>query len=186
MIFEQDEGFNHFIAHQQLTRAKWALSQYAPYLPPNARKKARFHQLLTSADWAQRVLAQWSDLSPEVQTELSYIPHYEGLIRVLQMMQMVVDSFNKLVKSKGISPFSAACWQQGRQGLEADWQQQGWPVSEQVERFLGGLDAYLAESLSRVAEPNQILCCSDVIETGLAYQYVWEIQIWSWSAGNIW
>ena len=165
LIFEQHADFNHFIAYQQLTRAKWALSQYAPYLPPNARKKARFHQLLNSAEWAGRVLAQWSALPLEVQTELSYVRQYEALIRILQMVQMVVDSFSNLVKWKGISRFSAACWQQRRQGLEADWQQRGWVMNESVERFFLGLDSYLSQSLSGVAEPNQILCCSDVIES---------------------
>ena len=165
LIFEQHADFNRFIAHQQLTRAKWALSQYAPYLPPNARKKARFHQLLDSAEWAGRVLAQWSVLPPGVQTELSYVRQYEALIRVLQMVQMVVDSLSHLVKSKGISPYTQGCWQQTRLDLEADWQQRGWAVSESVERFFLGLDTYLVQSLSRVAEPNQILCCSDVIES---------------------
>jgi len=78
---------------------------------------------------------------------------------------MVVDSFSKLVKSKGISRYSEGCWQHHRQDLEADWQRRGWPVSESVERFFLGLDSYLSQSLSAVDEPNQLLCCSDVIES---------------------
>lgn len=165
LLFEQDASFNDFLAQQQLTRAKWALSQYAPYLPPNARKKARFHQLLTSAQWAGRVLAQWSVLPAEVQTELAYVRRHESLIKVLQHVQEIVDSFSKVVKYKGISAFSVRCWVTIRRALKASWQQQGLAMSEGVAGFLGGLDAYLAQSLSAVTEQDAILCCSDVIES---------------------
>lgn len=165
LLFEQDADFNAFIARQQLTRARWALSQYAPYLPPNLRKKARFHQLLSSADWAQRVLAHWSDLPAQVQIELSYVSDNKALILLLQQVQMIIGRFSQLVKAKGISPYTQACWQASRLDLETYWHQQGWGISERLARFLAGLDAYLLQSQASVSEPSQVLCCSDVLES---------------------
>lgn len=165
LLFEQDTAFNAFIARQQLTRAKWALSQYAPYLPPNVRRKARFHQLLSSADWARRVLAHWSELPAEVQLELDYVLDNKDLIQLLQQLQMIVSRFSQLVKAKGISRHSQVCWQTSRLALETSWHQQGWGVSERLERFLAGLDAYLLQSQASVREPTQVLCCSDVVES---------------------
>jgi len=164
-IFEQDKDFNGFIARQQLTRAKWALSQYAPFLPPNVRKKARFHQLLVSAEWGQRVLAHWSELPPEVQIELVYVVDCKLLIEILTQLRMIVDSFSKLVKSKGISGFSQASWQQTRLALVANWQQQGWCLCDRVTAFLDSLDAYLERSLLVLCGQDQLLCCSDVLES---------------------
>jgi len=165
LLFEKDADFNAFIARQQLTRAKWALSQYAPYLPPNLRKKARFHQLLSSADWAQRVLSNWSTLPVEVQTELSYVVDYELLIRFLQQVQMIVGRFSELVKAKGINHNTQPCWRASQRALEANWQEQGWVVSERLACFLAGLDTYLLQSQESVRGPSQILCCSDVLES---------------------
>ena len=165
LLFGQDTDFNDFVGRQQLTRAKWALSQYAPYLPPTMRKKARFHQLLTSAEWGGRVLANWSTLPPAVQQELSYVDQYRSLIEVLQQVQQVVDSFSHLVKSKGISPYTQGCWQQTRLDLEKQWHQQGRRVHVGVQAFLAGLDSYLTESLLVLGSHDQLLCCSDVIES---------------------
>lgn len=165
LLFEQDTAFNAFIARQQLTRAKWVLSQYAPYLPPALRKKARFHQLLSSADWAQRILANWSALPAEVQTELVYVCDNETLIRFLQQVQMIVSGFSRLVKSRGITSQTPSHWQSSRLALEAYWQEQGWAVSDGLAVFLAGLDGYLHQSQSSVGEPSQVLCCSDVIES---------------------
>lgn len=165
LLFEKDAIFNAFIARQQLTRAKWALSQHAPYLPTNLRKKARFHQLLSSADWAQRVVSNWSSLPVEVQTELSYVIENQPLIRFLQQVQMIVGRFSELVKAKGISPYTQTCWRETQRDLETYWQQQGWTVSEGLVGFLAGLDTYLLQSQESVSDPAQVLCCSDVLES---------------------
>lgn len=165
LLIGKDAAFNAFIARQQLTRAKWALSQYAPYLPPNVRKKARFHQLLVSADWAQRVLANWFSLPVDVQAELHYVLDNESLVQFLGQLQVVVGRFSSLVKARGISAHTRACWAQGRRELEAAWQARGWSVSEGMVLFLAGLDAYLLAGQESVKGASQVLCCSDVIES---------------------
>lgn len=132
---------------------------------PSSRKKARFHQLLGSAEWGRRVLAQWDKLPLAVRQELHYVADYRALIGLLNQVQTVVNAFSRLVKSRGISGYTQGAWQQLRQSLETGWQQKGQPVSESLAFFLGGLDAYLSESLASVGSQEPVLCCSDVVES---------------------
>lgn len=180
LLFEQNSAFHDFMRQQQLTRAKWVLSQYAPYLPPNARQKARFHQLLGSAEWGRRVLAQWAKLPPAVQTELSYVCQHRPLIELLLQVEQVVDSFSRLLKSQGIQGATQTYWQKTRQGLEAHWQEQGLSVGEELLAFLGGLDGYLTKYLPALPQGFQLLCCSDVVESMFGkYKYGFSGQVFS-------
>lgn len=180
LLFEQHPAFNDFMHQQQLTRAKWVLSQYAPYLPPNARKKARFHQLLGSAEWGRRVLAQWAKLPPVVQVELSYVCQHRPLIELLLQVEQVVDSFSRLLKSQGIHGATQGYWQKTRQGLETHWHEQDWVVGEALLRFLTSLDAYLTTNLPQLGLGSQLLCCSDVIESMFGkYKYGFRNQVFS-------
>lgn len=164
-LLTSQPAFSAFMASQQLTRAKWILSPYAIYLPPCVRKKARQHQLLRSAEWAARILAQWAQLPAAVQQELAYVVAHRALIRLLQQVQQLVNSFSVLIKGRGLSRWSQQRWQQQRLRLQAAWQQQGWAVSAELGTFMEGLEQYLSEQVDRALDADAVLCCSDVVES---------------------
>ena len=160
-MFEKNESLNTLVKHINTTRTLWPSSQWAPYMPPSMRKKARFHQILAIHVWAEKMLDHYECLPSPVQSQLTYLKEYKDLIRTLKTLSVLVEIFCGIFKAKGINLDTIGLWHK-----QADIICQNLPThASQIITFKNTMDEYLHQTWLSLSQHDQILCCSDVIES---------------------
>ena len=161
-IFKKDDSLNSFIKSMNLLRAKWIMSKNNFFVPPNLRAKSRFHQIFIVHKWGRRILENWKDISYSARQELTFVKQSESLIRLMESFYYLIEEFSKIFKSKGIQPTSLKEWQElvndYRKKNKEDW-------TEQEEQFITNINDYLSNQKAKLPNVDQILCCSDIIES---------------------
>jgi len=161
-LFKKDEMLNEFIKKMNLLRAKWILSKYNRYIPPGLRSKSRFHQIFILHKWGRKILDDWDNVPKEAKVELMFLKRSESLISVLENMYYLVASFSEIFKSKGIQASSMKDWQELIEKLE-NCKNTKWTEKERL--FSRQMTEYLDRQKEKIKQADQILCCSDVIES---------------------
>jgi hypothetical protein len=162
-IFKENNSLNDFMKAMKLLRAKWIMSKHNNlYVPPNLRVKSRFHEIFIVHKWGQRILEYWKTIPSSAKEELKFVKQAESLIRLMESFHYLIEEFTKIFKSKGIQKTSLAQWEKSiknhRQKNEKDW-------TEQEEQFITAMNNYLNDQKAKLPNSNQILCCSDIIES---------------------
>ncbi len=160
-MFSKDDHFNNLVKRMNTTRTLWPSCQWAPYMPPTMRKKARFHQVLEIHCWANFILQHFEHLPDAVQKELAYLEHYKDLIMTLSILSRLAELFSCLFKAKGICGATIESWQEKSKTILDTCTIQ----DDRIEIFKEALDQYLQRTLSNAPQGIQLLCCSDVIES---------------------
>lgn len=162
-------ALHEFKTAMNKTRNKWVLSKNACYMPPKLRAKGRFHQQFSIYKWSKSIVGNWRELPQEVQEELSYVLIYKDLSQLLEQLHQVLDTFSSIFKSKGISDFSINQWAQSVQLMMEQWQRET-DENKRIQnpiivKLLTELTNYLHRMRQLLPEQDQILCCSDIIES---------------------
>lgn len=160
-MFKEDEKFHLFIQQLNQLRAKWILSKYNFYVPPSLRSKSRFHQLFSVYRWGRMILTHWSSIPEEAREVLQFVPAHIDLIDLLEQLHNLIEAFCQLFKNKGIQPKSVEEWQQ----IVEQYQSMPGGISSQVQQFIQCMTNYLEEQQAKFEHQDQILCCSDIIES---------------------
>ena len=160
-MFEKDEQLSTLVKHINTTRTLWPSSQWAPYMPPCMRKKARFHQILSLHVWAEKMLDHYEQLPGPVQSQLVYLKEYKDLIRTFKTISVLMEIFCGIFKAKGINLNTIGLWHK-----QADIVCQNLTThTSQIFTFKNTMDEYLHQTWLSLSQHDQILCCSDVIES---------------------
>lgn len=161
-IFKDDEMLTNFVKKINGLRAKWVLSKYNFYLPPSMRSKARFHQIFKIHNWANFILDNWAAIPQEAKEELDFIKQNPDFIKLMGDFQYLIDCFCKLFKNRGIQANTQSQWAKIEQQYR---QQRKQNIPNQVNKFIADMNQYLKKQLALLPNQNQILCCSDIIES---------------------
>jgi hypothetical protein len=164
-LYYKDEDFNGLIKMMNVTRSKWVLSQNSIYLPPGLRAKARFHQILTVYQWAEKILLIWDKLPEVAKQELQYVKDNVEIIATMKQLHELIKGFSDQFKVNGIKIKSRKRWDR----YVIKWRRkklkkQG-KILPKVSQFLTILDNYLDNQSKKLPQEKQVICCSDVIES---------------------
>lgn len=159
-LFKKDEPFNSFIKSMNLLRAKWIMSKYNRYIPPTLRSKNRFHQLFAVHKWAAWVLEEWNSIPPLAQKELGFVKEAKVLLKIIRELDELIVVFSRIFKAKGIQANSRQEWTKEVN----DYKKQG-ALSLKAEEFVQKMNAYLDKQQANLKQQDQLLCCSDIIES---------------------
>jgi len=163
-IFSKDVRLNGFIKGMNLLRAKWIMSKNNIYVPPSLRGKSRFHQVFILHKWGNRILESWNEIPPTTRQELEFVREEKSLIRMMESFHNMIETFSKIFKSKGIQTTSLHQWKKYvNEYRHKNKQQEHW--TEQEEKFVENMDKYLKAQKAKLPQRDQILCCSDIIES---------------------
>jgi len=162
-IFKENDSLNDFMKAMRLLRAKWIMSKHNNlYVPPNLRAKSRFHEIFIVHKWGQRILENWKTIPSTAKEELKFVKQAESLIRLMESFHYLIEEFTKIFKSKGIQKISLVQWEKfvkiHRKKNKKDW-------TEQEEQFITAMNNYINDQKAKLPNANQILCCSDIIES---------------------
>jgi hypothetical protein len=167
-LYKDSESFQRFgMACSQL-RKKWILSQWAAYMPPAQRTKARFMNVAPLLDWAKACLERFEDFPIEVQTAIAFLTEQREWIEEFWSILQTTRDLTHHLKIKG---FSIAKKEKMFACLEClqTPNQRIWVKS--IQQYLESLanNPILKESLSENSperdSPKRIFCCSDIIES---------------------
>lgn len=164
-LLQKEETFQGFIQQMLATRSKWVMSQYHLYLPPALRAKSRFHQLLVVHTWADKMLAHWQQMPVAVQLELAYVWQNQELIGIMADLHTLIEKFTRLFKASGINAHTRRIWQQTCQHWSEQKRENQQTISPKIQQFIQTMNQYLEQQRSVLPQHDQILCCSDVIES---------------------
>ncbi len=164
-MLSNDDALNDLIKQMNATRAKWVLGQNSPYLPPTMRIKCRFHQVFEICKWAEKMLLNWSKLPHEVKAELGYVAKNRELIGLFGQLHSLVGLFSGIFKHKGISLHTRQLWQKSCDEWEKEILAKGQVIHRKATFFKQSLNDYLQRQTEALPDFDQILCCSDVIES---------------------
>jgi hypothetical protein len=164
-LYQKDEALNELIKSMNGSRAKWALSQMACYLPPAMRKKARFHQIFVIYKWADVILAKWDQLPEPAKEELIYLKKHQQLIETMKQIHCIIEDFSLQIKGKGINKGSEKKWCSTYEKRCDEWKKEGKMIDVKIEKYHEKICEYLVLTKKTLPEESQILCCSDIIES---------------------
>mgnify|MGYP000045828204 CR=1 FL=1 len=164
-LFIKDVPFNAFIKEMNALRAKWVLSKFSPYLPPALRAKSRFHQLFTVSKWANQILFIWDEIPQEALSSLQFVMQSRSLIATMTKLHQLIEQFANIFKPAGIQSESLCSWQNICQQCKIESAQKKEMYDYRINQFLDVMNQYLRDQQLAVPHAQQILCCSDVIES---------------------
>ncbi len=143
-------------------RSKYILSQSSHLCPPTLRRKDRFLRLFTVVDWADRIDECWSTLTAAQRKELKYLRsvNVRNLLRELRQLHALIVIISQIVKSIGISQHSHQRWLK-----ELGEYKQRASLSWRSEQLVKTIEQYFTDHLTLVGQRDQLLCCSDIIES---------------------
>lgn len=165
VLFQNDPELDALIQAMNASRAKWALSRLALYAPPALRKKARFHQIFAVYKWGDTILEKWHMLPQEAKDELAYVEKNRKLIQTMKQIHALIEDFSGLVKGKGINAYTQDHWKQKYEKRCAEWNDEHLHIDDKVEKYHLAILEFITQTKASLPEENQILCCSDVIES---------------------
>ncbi|MDP5170414.1 MAG: hypothetical protein NWR72_09210 [Bacteroidia bacterium] len=160
-LFEQDEALKAFCAQTGELRQRLILTDYNILLPPNLRVKDRFLRIFTLLEWTDRMDQWWTRLSEEARNHLRFYREDCPLLCRLQEVRELIRISSTILKRAGLSEASYQRW---RQEVEA-FSQSTQRLSLQAQQFIQTIDAYFKTHAPLYQGKDQLLCCSDIIES---------------------
>ncbi len=158
-IYERDEDFETFRKLIGKLRRDWNLSKTkSRYMPPTMRGKMRFANIFPCIIWAKKTLADWDNLSEEVQNSLVFLKEnadfIQSLIEVEKIFKLVCtklknEGFGELQKQEILKEFSEM------------------KAGDKSSIFIKNCEDYLDNltTKSKFLNQDHLLCSSDIIES---------------------
>lgn len=158
-LYGKDEDFELFRKLIGQLRKEWNLSKAnSQYMPPTMRGKMRFANIFPCVKWAEKQLANWANLSTEVQNRLSFLKEKTVLIVSLIEVSHIFKSVCEKLKNEGFGAVQKQAILTELDSLD---------VGEKAKIFIENCTAYL-ENLTKKSEALEqahLLCSSDIIES---------------------
>ena len=159
-LFQKDEIANKFITKMNVLRGKWTLSKHQLLVPPELRTKNRFNQMFIIHKWAERILTDWQSIDEQAQKELLFVQQNKALIKSMRQCYELIDLFCAIFKHKGIQRNSLEQWNKKVQAYKNKES-----IGNKASQFIDRMNQYLEKQKAVLPQEEQILCCSDVIES---------------------
>ena len=158
-IYGKDADFEAFRKLIGKLRRDWNLSkEKSKYMPPTMRGKMRFANIFPCVIWAQYILANWSNLSEEIQASLIFLKEKSAFIQSLIEVEKIFKFVCSKLKTNGFSK---------EEKQEILCVLSAMEVGKIGAIFIKNCEDYL-ENLSKkrklLAQDN-LLCSSDIIES---------------------
>ena len=160
-LFGSDSELDELCRQIGKLRQRWAMTDYACFLPPTMRDKDRFCRIFHLLDWLDRIDAYWNQLSATEKQHLAFTRSVAWLRRRCSQVRQLVELTAQVLKKRGLSETSHQYWQQ-QISKYLDKQP---VVTQQARSFIKGVEAYFQSHAHIYADQDQVLCCSDVIES---------------------
>ena len=161
-LFQKDEASNKFITKMNVLRGKWTLSKHQLLVPPELRTKNRFNQMFIVHKWAERILTDWQNIDEQAQKELLFVQHNKVLIKSMRQCYELIHLFCSIFKHKGIQRNSLEQW---NEKIQAYKNTESLDDDDKASQFIDRMNQYLEKQKAVLPQEQQILCCSDVIES---------------------
>jgi len=158
-LFEKDELFTSFRKLIGQLRKAWNLSKSkSDYMPPSMRGKLRFANIFPCVNWAEKRLAEWDDLSKEVQNKLSFLKENKEFIQSLKEVEIIFKTVCNKLKTKGFGISQ-------KQELLAVLTKM--KVGKKASIFIDNCKEYLENLTAQMTKLGyeNLLCTSDIIES---------------------
>jgi len=158
-IYEKDTDFETFRKLIGRLRRDWNLSKTnSQYMPPTMRGKMRFANIFPCVNWAKRILADWNNLSKEVQDKLTFLKANTTFIQSLIEVEIIFKTVCCQLKNGG---FSAA----QKQAILTDLSKM--EAGEKASIFMQNCKDYLDKLTrkSKALKQANLQCSSDIIES---------------------
>ena len=164
-LYTADETYQTFTTRMSAMRTKYSQSRLAALIPPKQRKKSRYQNLKTIADWATKALRTLTSVAgqshPEaqaIQQALAWLLPYTGWIAELSTINTVICQVEHLVKCHGLSTKTVKRCRPLLTELAARSRGSGRVLKQQLEH-------YFHTSLKLIRESPQLVCTSDILES---------------------
>ncbi len=156
--YKNEEHFQQFCQACTTMRRKGILSKYAALVPPAQRAKARFLNLRPLFNWASKCLDLLQDEKKQAAINhliehLKWIENYRSIIVELKTVLDDLHLIQRIIKVRGINCGTLI------ECLHIIDQ------SSMVLKLKQGLKQYLQSTRSGQTQNNNIICCSDIIES---------------------
>lgn len=152
--YGKDQGFAQLCKWLKVIRQKGILSDFAPFLPPQQRSKARFLNISEICIWAEKVLAHlptWQQSNEKLYAFLSPILTYKPLL------QELIAVNKSIVRCLSVLKNGNACFSSIKQVYKSFVQL----VGQKAKLVAHKTREYIADLLSK----GLPIVCSDVIES---------------------
>lgn len=132
--------------------------KYAEYAPPKWRSKSRYMNLYPICKWSKRMLKlidiyRQQTSSHPILEQLIWLEKYRTFVEQLAAEQAVIQRWQQLLKTEGLSPkLAAKC-----KTILAE--------SEIADTLKTSMKAYLDRNVERAASLGKVICSSDIIES---------------------
>jgi len=158
-IYAKDAEFEAFRKLIGKLRRDWNLSKTkSQYMPPGMRGKMRFANIFPCINWAKKTLADWDNLSNEVQNRLIFLKEHADFIQSLIEVEIVFKTVCTKLKNEGFGLVQKQAILDKLSKMEA---------GEKAGVFIQNCKDYL-ENLTKKSEAlkqDYLLCSSDIIES---------------------
>ncbi len=158
-IYSKDVEFEAFRKLIGKLRRDWNLSKTkSQYMPPGMRGKMRFANIFPCVKWVKKMLANWEDLSEDVQGRLSFLKQKTDFIQSLIEVEIIFKTVSSTLKKEGFGAEQKKTILDELSTMEA---------GEKGSIFIQNCTDYLDNlTLKREAlKQEKLLCCSDIIES---------------------
>ena len=158
-IYDKNVDFESFRKLIGNLRRDWNLSKTkSQYMPPTMRGKMRFANIFPCVNWAKKILADWDNLSKEVQDRLTFLKENTTFIQSLIQVEIIFKTVCGTLKNGGFSLDQKQVILEDLAKIE---------VGEKARVFRQNCKDYL-ENLtvkSQSLKQQNLLCSSDIIES---------------------
>jgi hypothetical protein len=167
-LYEDSEPFTTFCTTCNQLRKKWILSQWAAYMPPVQRTKARFMNVAPLFEWAKACLERREHFPIEVQTAIAFLTEQREWIEEFWGILQTTRDLTHHLKIKGFS-IAKKDKMLARLELLQTPNQRIWAKS--IQQYLETLannpilNPPLSENNPERDVSKRIFCCSDIIES---------------------
>lgn len=159
--YKTTEVFQRFIQNYALTNRKNYMSKDSEICPPKLKGNSRFLNLYSFSKWATQNLSLVLSLSKLDRSEkqdriygkLKWLFDYKELVEQFELLTDLIESIFEIIKPNGLSPETI---NQVRQIIN----QESCPLF-----FRKGVEDYLDQASELLKEYEQVVCCSDIIES---------------------
>ncbi len=160
-IFGQDTALSEISASIGHIRRRLMLTDWSSLLPPTLRDKDRFLRIFTIVQWADRMDDYWSKLSKEGRQHIAFYRKAWPLIRRMRQVRDLIVIASAILKTAGLSEHSFQRWKDA----VAQYLDTQKVVTKQARAFISKIDTYFTSHAALYKGQNQLLCCSDIIES---------------------
>ena len=158
-LYNKDPDFEAFRKLIGALRRDWNLSKTkSQYMPPSMRGKMRFANIFPCVNWAKKTLADWNNLSEEVQDKLTFLKDKPDFIQSLIEVEIIFKTVCAKLKNEGFGVVQKQEILEGFSKIKA-----GNKASVFIQNCKGYLDNLTVKS--KLLQQQHLLCSSDIIES---------------------